>query len=352
MTARIIPAIMSGGAGTRLWPLSTDAHPKQFHKLGGVMSLFGETVHRVSATQSGLSFAPPIVLCNRAHAAHVRAGLAEAGVGASAIVYEPAPRNTAAVGAIAAAIGAEIDPEALVLLLPADHLIRDTAAFYDVLSRAAPFARERIVTFGIQPDRPATGFGYIKSGVNLGSGVFEIDSFVEKPDHETAQRYLADGGYHWNSGMFLFSPRILLQEFDASADIREGALAALQAAERDGDEISLDAGLFAKTPSQPLDVAVMEKTAKAAVAPCSIGWIDIGTWDEIWRISAKDEAENALDGGFAHDASGNLLRGEGVKVFAAGVQNLIVIATHDAVIVVPRDRAQDVKNLWKLAQPN
>lgn len=151
--------------------------------------------------------------------------------------------------------------------------------------------------------------------------------------------------------MFLFSPHVLLQEFDACADIRENTLAALQAAERDGDEISLDAGLFAKTPSQPLDVAVMEKTANAAVAPCSIGWIDIGTWDEIWRISAKDEAENALDGGFAQDASGNLLRGEGVKVFAAGVQNLIVIATHDAAIVVTRDRAQDVKNLWELAQP-
>ncbi len=315
------------------------------------MSLFGETVHRVSATKGGLSFAPPIVLCNRAHGAHVRAGLAEAGVGASAVVYEPAPRNTAAVGAIAAAIGAEIDPEALVLLLPADHLIRDTAAFYDVLSRAAPFARERIVTFGIQPDRPATGFGYIKSGADFGSGVFEIDSFVEKPDQETAQRYLADGGYHWNSGMFLFSPRILLQEFDASPDIRESALAALNAAERNGDEISLDAGLFARTPSQPLDVAVMEKTAKAAVAPCSIGWTDIGSWDEIWRISPKDTVENALDGGFVHDASGNLLRGDGVKIFAAGVQDLIVIATRDAVIVVPRDRAQDVKNLWKLAQP-
>jgi len=351
MKPRIIPAIMSGGAGTRLWPLSTAAAPKQFHALAGAQSLFVETLRRVCGETGAVSFTSPIALCNASHLALARAHLSQAGVTPAALVLEPCGRNTAAVAASAAAAAAEIDPDALVLLLPADHVIADTAAFHAAVARAAPFARERIVTFGIAPDRPATGYGYIKRGAALGEGVFAIEAFKEKPDETTARSYLADGGYSWNAGIFLFHPQTLLEEFAASAAIRDAALAAFRAARRDGDEVHLDAALFAQVPAQPLDIAVMEKTARAAVVPCDIGWADIGSWDEIWRASARDAAGNATQGAvFAHDATDNLLYADGVKLCAAGVDNLIVIATRDAVIVLPRDRAQDVKLLRELAE--
>lgn len=352
MSIRIIPAIMSGGAGTRLWPVSTEAAPKQFHALNGQPgSLFTETARRVRGRSGGLTFASPLVLCNERHTALVRAHLEQVGVEAAAIVLEPTPRNTAAVGAIAAALAQEIDPEALVLLLPADHVIADPAGFRAAIERAAPFARDRIVTFGIAPDRPATGYGYIKRGEELGEGVFAIESFREKPNAETASAYLAAGGYSWNAGIFLFHPATLLAEFDASANVRDTALAALKQAKRDGDEIHLDAALFAQVPSQPLDIAVMEKTARAAVAPCDIGWADVGAWDEIWRISARDASGNALQGqAIALDAADNFVRADGVKVCIAGVSDLVVVATPEAVIVVPRERAQDVKLLRELAE--
>lgn len=350
MTQRIIPAIMSGGAGTRLWPLSTDAQPKQFHALGGSHSLFAETVRRVQGAHGALVFAPPIVICNESHRTAVEADLNAIGARASAIVLEPTPRNTAAVGAIAAALAAEIDPDALVLLVPADHVISKPDAFLAAIERAAPLARERILTFGIKPDRPATGYGYIKRGAELSEGVFAIDSFREKPNESTARAYLSEGGYSWNAGMFFFSPRVMLEEFDAAPQIRDASLAALGQASRDGVEIRLNAEAFAKAPAQPLDIAVMEKTARAAVVPCEIGWADVGSWDEIWRLSAHDGAGNALLGGAAAlDGNNNLLHGAGVKVCVAGVNDLVVVATLEAVLIVPRDRAQDVKALRELA---
>ncbi len=352
MTTRIIPAIMSGGAGTRLWPVSTEAQPKQFHALSRQDgSLFTETARRVRGKSAALTFLPPIVLCNTRHTSLVREHLNEVGVLPAAIVLEPAPRNTAAVGAIAAAVAAEIDPDALVLLLPADHVIADPGGFRAAIERAATFAHDRIVTFGITPDRPATGYGYIKRGAELGEGVFAIESFREKPNEQTASAYLAAGGYSWNAGIFLFHPATMLAEFAASPEIRDKALAALTAARRDGDEIHLDAALFEQVPSAPLDIAVMEKTSRAAVAPCEIGWADVGAWDEIWRISARDASGNAIQGeAIALDAENNFLRGDGVLVCVAGVNDLVVVATPEAVIIVPRDRAQDVKRLQDLAK--
>lgn len=350
MKQRIIPAIMSGGAGTRLWPASTEARPKQFHALNGPHSLFAETVTRVTGETPSFSFAPPIVLANTAHAALVREHLAQAGATASAIVLEPAPRNTAAVGAIAAAIATETDPDALVLLLPADHVIADRAAFLDAIAQAAPVAKDRIVTFGITPDRPETGYGYIKSGEELASGVFAIESFREKPNLQTAQSYLDAGGYAWNAGIFLFHPRVMLQEFEASADIRDRALEALAGATRADGEIRIGADAFARVPSQPLDIAVMEKTKRAAVAPCDIGWADIGSWSEIWRLAPKDADGNALQGAIvARDAHNTLLHADGVKLAVQGVSDLVIVATKDAVIVLPRESAQDVKELREAA---
>ena len=350
MKQRIIPAIMSGGAGTRLWPVSTDAKPKQFHALGPAGSPFSETVNRVCGDTGALSFAPPVVLCNLTHLDLVRSSLADIGAVAAAIALEPVARNTAAVAATAAAVASEIDPDALVLLLPADHVIADTAAFLAAIERAMPFAHERIVAFGIRPARAETGYGYIKSGNELGGGAFAIDSFREKPNVETAQRYLAEGGYCWNAGIFLFHPRTLLAEFAASADIRDGALAALSAARRDGAEIHLDPATFAKIPSAPFDIAVMEKTTRGAVVPCDIGWADLGSWDEVWRLSPHDNEGNASCGPVAAiDARGNLLRADGVKVCVAGVSGLIIVATPEAVLVLPRERAQDVKMLREMA---
>jgi mannose-1-phosphate guanylyltransferase/mannose-6-phosphate isomerase len=341
---------MSGGAGTRLWPLSTEAKPKQFHRLGGSGTMFAETISRVRGETGALSFGAPIVLSNAAHAGLVESELAANGVAPAAVVLEPMPRNTAAVGAVAAALAREIDPDALVLLLPADHLVTKPDAFHAAIERAAPIARERIVTFGITPDRPATGYGYIKRGAALADGVFAIDAFREKPSAVVAQSYLKEGGYSWNAGIFLFNPRVMLEEFAASSDIRDAALAALEGADRRGVEIYLSAEAFARVPLEPLDVAVMEKTKRAAVVPCDIGWADIGSWDEMWRLSEQDEKGNVHHGqSLVIDGSNNLLRSEGVAIYAAGVHDLIVVATPEAVIILPRQRAQDVKTLREKA---
>jgi mannose-1-phosphate guanylyltransferase/mannose-6-phosphate isomerase len=332
MSLRIIPAIMSGGAGTRLWPLSTEARPKQFHALGGPRTLFSETLARVSGSTRALTFAAPIILMNAQHTALVREGLG----GASAtLVLEPTPRNTAAVGAIAAAVAAEIDPDALVLLLPADHLVRDIAAFHEAVQRATAVASERIVTFGITPDRPATGYGYIKRGAAIGDNLFAIETFKEKPDEALARTYLAAGDYLWNAGIFLFSPRVMLAEFGASADIRDAALASLQAAKRGNDEIALDASAFARVRSAPLDIAVMEKTSRAAVAPCDIGWADIGSWDEVWRLAPRD-ADGFAVLGSAAAADASKMLAAGVKAAVVEGDDLSVIAAPNGLLIVPR----------------
>ena len=346
MTFRIIPAIMSGGAGTRLWPLSTEAHPKQFHALAGPDSLFTRTVRRVGGDAGELSFAGPIVLCNGRHAALVREHLGA--VAPTALVFEPAPRNTAAVAAIAAAVAADAETDALVLLLPSDHVIADTAGFHAAIARAAPFARERIVTFGIAPDRPATGYGYIKRGARLGDGVFAVESFREKPDAATAQSYLGAGGYSWNAGIFLFRPETLLEEFEASADIRDAALAALNAARRTGDEIYPDAALFAQVPAQPFDIAVMEKTARAAVAPCDIGWADIGAWDEIWRLTPRNADGYAILGPAAAADVGKM-QASGMKAAAIDGQDLVVVAAQGGLLIVPRVLALNAPALRDVA---
>ena len=345
MTRRIIPAIMSGGAGTRLWPLSTEVHPKQFHALAGPDSLFTRTVRRVSGDAGELSFAGPIVLCNARHAALVREHLD--GVAPTALVFEPAPRNTAAVAAIAAALAIEAHQDALVLLLPSDHLIADVPAFHAAIVRAAPFASERIVTFGITPDRPAVGYGYIKRGAALGDGVFAVESFKEKPNAETAILYLEAGGYSWNAGIFLFQPQTLLAEFAASAAIRDAALSALTAARRTRDEVHLDAALFAQVPAQALDIAVMEKTSRAAVAPCAIGWADIGSWDEIWRLTPRNADGYAILGPAAA-ADVAKMQTSGMKATAVEGEDLIVIAAPNGLLIAPRALADDPHKLREL----
>lgn len=339
---------MSGGSGTRLWPLSTSAAPKQFHDFGTGRSLIQETVLRMAGAADGVDFLPPILVCNVAHKALVERHLKEIGVTPAALVAEPIGRNTAPVAQMAADLVAQLHPGALALLLPADHVVEDAPAFHAVVARAAPAAADHIVTFGIAPNRPETGYGYIRAGAALSESVFKVDAFVEKPNRETAEGYLAQGGYSWNGGIFLFSPEVMRAEMAAHRpDIAKASSDVLAAAPRKDGWIDLDKDAFAAVPSESIDIAVMEPTTKAAVvAPCEIGWADIGAWNELWRVGEKDPGGNRGHGEVvAIDTTDSLLWADGVTVAAVGVQDLMIIATKDAVIVLPKDRAQDVKKV-------
>jgi len=344
---KIIPVIMSGGAGTRLWPLSTAQRPKQFHQLGATRSMIEETALRFTGTHGDIDFLAPVVITGAGHGSLVRELLAHCGVTPSAIVLESEGRNTAATAALAAMVASEIDPDAYVLLSPADHLVSRPEALVAAIRSAAPVVANHIVTFGITPTGPETGYGYIQQGEAICDGVHVVSAFKEKPELAVANQYVRDGGYSWNSGMFFFSPKILLQEFShAGADIREGAQKALRLARRDGLEIHLDAETFAAVRSEAVDRAVMEKTNRAAVAPCEIGWADVGSWAELWRLSEKDTSGNAIAGSVTlMDGKNNLIRGEGVHVSAIGVSDLIIVASGNSVLIMPRHRAQDVKKV-------
>ena len=337
--ARIRPAIMSGGAGTRLWPLSRAEKPKQFHALVGEETMLGATLARLAP------FAPPLLIGSAAHADLLRAAAPDA----AAWVLEPMGRNTAPAAAIAAALVAEDDPDALVLLAPADHHISDAGAFRKTVAAAAPAAADgRIVTFGVEPTRPATGYGYIRRGAALGAGNAEaVAAFVEKPDLATAESYLAGGDYLWNAGIFLYRADVMLEELKRHRpDILEGALAALDTATRDGAAIALDPARFADCPAESVDYAVMEKTDRAAVAPAAFPWTDLGAWDAVYDISERDGAGSAISGDVVEiDTANSLLRTDGPLLAAIGVEDMIVVATDDAVFLAPRERAQDVKQV-------
>lgn len=345
MSVKVIPAVMSGGSGTRLWPLSTDALPKQFHPLGSSRSMIQETVLRLGAAE-GLDVGAPLIICNRRHGELVRA-LPDVGPGAGAIVLEPFGRNTAAVAAVAAILAEEQDPGALVLLMPADHVIEDAAGFAATIARSAPAARERIVTFGVDPTAAETGYGYIQSGADLGDGVREVVRFAEKPDLETAKRYLAEGVYLWNAGIFLFSPQVMLAELQKHApEVASASAEAVRAARRDGPMVDLPDDAFAKVPSISIDYAVMERTDRAAVAPIGVDWADVGSWSELWRLGPRDQDGNFHKGDpLLIDTRDTLVWAEGRTVGAIGVEGLVIVATDEAVIVLPKDRAQDVKLL-------
>jgi mannose-1-phosphate guanylyltransferase / mannose-6-phosphate isomerase len=344
---KIIPVIMSGGSGTRLWPLSTAARPKQFHYLGAERTMIEETVLRFSGQHAGVMFLPPVIIASAAHADLVLEAMRNIGVDLSAIILEPMGRNTAATAALAALIALEIDPAAHVLLAPADHLVTNTAAFVSAIRAACAVLPGRIVTFGISPTGPETGFGYIQQGQSLADGVHAVTTFKEKPNLKLAAAYLDEGGYSWNSGMFLFSPETMLQEFSVAAgDIRDGARVALARADRTGQHILLDADAFVSVRSEAVDRAVMEHTSRAAVVPCEIGWADVGTWAEVWRLSDKDSCGNAVTGSaILEDAANNFIRTDGLHVSVIGLSDLIVIANGDSILIAPRDRAQDVKKV-------
>ena len=335
----IQPVVMSGGSGTRLWPLSRRARPKQFLNLVTDRSLFQDTVLRLA--DGGRQFAPPLVIAGHDHDALVAEQLAAIGVKAADIILEPCPRNTAAVAAVAASWTAKHAPGSFVLLSPADHHVADAEAFRRAALLGAGAASDgRIVTFGVKPTHAHTGYGYIQSADNIAAGVFNVAAFREKPDAATAQTYLDKGGYYWNAGIFMFSPQAMIAALEAHApDILRGTEAALGASAPAQGARLLDAALFAATPSDSIDYAVMEKTDNAAVvAPVDAGWTDIGSWSEA-------SGDPAAAGHMSVDSKNLILRSDGPVIGAVGVDDLIIVATGDAVLVARRDRAQEVRAL-------
>ncbi len=341
----ILPVIMSGGSGTRLWPLSTAERPKQFHPLCSELSLLQETGQRVHDPAAG--FLPPLVICNRWHAEAVQTEFSAVGLALSGIVLEPFARNTASVAVIAAQWALDHVPGALVLLLPADHLIADPAGFRLTVLNARSAARDHIVTFGITPTRPETGYGYVQGAEALYNGVFSVRRFVEKPSLAVAERYLSEGGYSWNAGIFLFAPEALLGEASRFAPaIHSAALESLAKAEHQNGFIALDTTAFEGCPSASIDSAILEHTEIAAVSPCEVGWADVGSWAELWSQGPRDGEANMTHGDvLAIETSGSLVWTDGPDVSLLGVSDLVVVVAGGRVLVVPRSRAQDVKML-------
>ena len=349
------PVLLSGGSGTRLWPLSREAYPKQFLPLAGEETMLQATWSRVAP----LAQARPIVVAGEEHRFLVAEQLRQAGAPVPAIVLEPAGRNTApaiAAAALQALQDAGKGRDPLLLVLPSDHVVRDVRGFHRAVLAATPAAAAgALVTFGIVPTVPETGFGYIQAEAGQaeagqaeahGDGVRKVLRFVEKPDAATAQQYLDAGGYYWNSGMFLFRASRYLAELGRfRPDILDGARAAFAAARRDGDFIRLDRDAFAATPAESIDYAVMERTDAAMVLPVDIGWNDVGSWDALWDVAERDADGNARHGDVIAVDSRNSYAYARRLVALVGVDDIVVVETDDAVLVARKDKVQQVKDV-------
>ncbi|WP_164270747.1 mannose-1-phosphate guanylyltransferase/mannose-6-phosphate isomerase [Stenotrophomonas sp. B1-1] len=337
----IVPVILSGGSGTRLWPLSREAYPKQFLPLVGDDTMLQATWKRVAS----IAGAAPIVVANQEHRFMAAEQLRECKVLPQALILEPVGRNTAPAIAIAALQALAGGNDALLLVLPSDHVVRNEAAFHAAVKEAAIAAEAgKLVTFGIVPTAPETGYGYIKAAA--GEGVRAVDRFVEKPDLATAEQYVASGEYFWNSGMFLFKASRYLKELEAlQPAILAACRQALDKAARDNDFIRLDADAFAASPNDSIDYAVMEKTADAAVVPLDAEWNDVGSWSALWEVSDKDADGNACHGDvIALDCKDSYAYGNRL-IAMVGLQDVVVVETDDAVFVGHKDRVQDVKEI-------
>jgi mannose-1-phosphate guanylyltransferase / mannose-6-phosphate isomerase len=345
----ITPVILSGGAGTRLWPLSRELYPKQLLPLTGTRTMLQQTLHRLE----GLAGSAPVIVCNEAHRFLVAEQVRQLKIEPRATLLEPFGRNTAPAIALAAhaalkglaARATQVDP--LLLVLPADHVIRDTAAFHEAVRAAvAPAEAGALATFGIVASAPETGYGYIQRGAAHGAA-FRIARFVEKPNAERAREFVASGQYYWNSGMFLFRARRYLQELERFApEIARVCEAAFRGAAADLDFTRIDAALFEACPSDSIDYAVMEKTADAVVVPLDAGWSDVGSWSSLHAASDADASGNVTHGDvLSEDTRDSYLYAESRLVAAVGLTDHVVVETKDAVLVAPKSRVQDVKKL-------
>ena len=349
MTDRITPVILSGGSGTRLWPVSRALLPKQLLPLVNAESLLAETLARVGP---GELFEAPLVICNEAHRFLVAEELRRGDRADGRIVLEPVGRNTAPAACIAALVAAETRPDAVVLLLPSDHHIAQPERFLAVAAQAAEAARAGwLVTFGIKPERPETGYGYLRQGAPLDGleGSYKVSRFTEKPDRETAEAFIASGDYTWNSGLYMFRADMLLAEIERlQPEILTACRASLEAATPDIDFLRLGSTAFETAPNISLDYAVSEKTDKAAVVPVDMGWSDVGSWHGLWSILERDESGNARQGDVvALDSRNNYLRSEHGLMAVLGVEDMAVVATDDVVLVCPLDQAHAVGDLVK-----
>ncbi|WP_186163154.1 mannose-1-phosphate guanylyltransferase/mannose-6-phosphate isomerase [Burkholderia gladioli] len=344
----IYPVILCGGSGTRLWPMSRGGYPKQYLKLAGEHSLAQQTALRVAGVPD---VEAPIVISNNEQRFIISEQLRSVGITPSAVVLEPLGRNTAPAIAVAALIALRHTPDALLMVLPSDHTILNEPAFARAASAAARIAQENyLVTFGITPESPNTGYGYIRRGTPLASHdtAYKVQAFVEKPDLPTAESFVSDGDYYWNSGMFMLKASTYMDELlHFEPDIARQSHAALEAATCDSDFIRLGKDEFAAAPNISIDYAVMERTDRAVVVCATdLGWNDIGSWASLSEITPKDDKDNALSGDvFVHDTRNSYIRAEHRMIAAIGIDNLVVIETADAVLVAHRDKTQDVKKI-------
>lgn len=345
----LIPLILSGGSGTRLWPISRRNLPKQFLTLAGRETLFQQTLRRAAALEGASS---PIVVASDDHRFLAAEQLQDLKIVDANILLEPIARNTAPAIAVGALQAMARSSEALILVLPADHLIGDDTSFADAVTKALPLAGEGLlVTFGIRPDRAETGFGYIRRGAPRGGSAFDVAQFVEKPSTDVAEKYLESGEYDWNSGMFLFKASSYLDELEKYApDMLVAAKAAFLGANIDLDFIRLNSEAFTAARSDSIDYAVMEKTSRAVVVPVDCGWSDIGSWDALWLAGSKDRNGNHIEGDvIALDTNGCLVRSHDRHLVATiGLEDIVVVTTPDATLVARRDASQDVKKIVDL----
>ncbi len=342
----IYPVILSGGVGSRLWPTSRALYPKQLLPLVSERTMLLETALRVA---DAAQFAPPIIVSNDEHRFIIAQQMRDAGIVPMAHILEPVGRNTAPAAAAAAAFVRARDPKGVLLILPADHHIGKVSAFRDAVVQGAVLADAgKLVTFGVLPSAPETGYGYVKRGKPLpNSTAFAVDRFVEKPDRAAAESYLAEGGYDWNAGIFMFRADCILSEMhNHCPEIATCAAEAVVKGSLDLDFLRLDTQAFTACPSDSIDYAVMEHTADAVVVPVDMGWSDIGSWSALWEIGAKDDGGNVLAGDVLAESTRNCyIRAESRLVATIGVENLIVVETGDVLLIAARDRVQDVKKI-------
>lgn len=338
-THPIIPVILSGGSGTRLWPMSTPEHPKQFLPLTDRLTMFQLTAQRTGDTSR---FGRPLVVANARHVDLIETQLAEIGVTPGALILEPCARNTAPAIALAALEAGN----APILVMPSDHVIADIAAFLRAIETALPLLDEDwLVTFGITPTGPETGYGYIQSGDVLAPGLQRVARFVEKPDRARAEAMIAAGDHYWNGGIFLFHADVFVDALARHApEMLAAARASLAGATRSGARIEPDEAAFAGSPADSIDYAVMEKADRVAVVPVSMGWSDVGSWDALYELGEKDAALNSVRGDVRLlDSRGNLVRSDGLRISVSGVDNLIIVASGNEVMILPRGSSQDAR---------